>query len=80
LWLTATYQLPDSTFIPFACAAENLDGGDATCFTGAYTAMKGMEPDQLVLGTLSDSWQLNIAASSGTDHTHWTLVAETESQ
>jgi hypothetical protein len=75
LWLTATYQLPDGTFIPFACASKNLDGGGAECNNSAYTTMKGMDPDSITGGTPSTSWHLSTAASTGFVHTHLTVVA-----
>lgn len=75
LWLTATYQLPEGTYIPFACAAQNLDGGAADCNLSAFTTMKGMDPDQMIEGNTSAAWQITVASSSGTNQTHWTLVA-----
>lgn len=75
LWLTATYLLPDGTFIPFACT---IDGG--SCNSSAFLTMNNTSYENGTFsGTTSDSWQISTAAQSGKVFLHFTLVAEPQS-
>lgn len=75
LWVTATYLLPDGTFIPFACEADS-DTIEPQCNTTALLTMTETTYDGTFSGTVSDAWQVDPATSSGVVHSHWTLIAE----
>lgn len=74
LWVTATYLLPDGTFIPFACQSQD-DPVTPHCNANALLTMNETTYGPFS-GTVTDAWYISTAASSGNVHTHWTLIAE----
>lgn len=77
LWVTATYLLPDGTFIPFAC--ESLDiTNDPPCNESALLTMTETTYQGEFDGTVSDAWQIETVASLGKVHKHFSLAAETK--
>jgi hypothetical protein len=70
-YLTATYRLPDGTYIPFS-ADSGDDSYNRLIFTSS--GMSGTGTGELS-GQQDFDWTISNPAGSGTEHIHYTLSA-----
>ena len=70
-YLTATYRLPDGTYIPFSVDSGS-DDYNRTAFTSS--GMSGVSTDGMS-GQQDFAWNINNPTHSGTVHVHYTLTA-----